>query len=226
MRILILGANGRTGSLVLTDALVRGYTVTALVRRPDSLSARTGLDIITGTPISREDLSKAFASAPKFDAVGAVICTLNNGRKSDNPWAAPTAPKTFIADCVRNTLTVMREYGVKKIVVLGSRVLGSSRAYSPWIMRKVVDWSNLKICLDDHEQVEKILKEEASGDDRFKWVDVRATGLDDREKKEIKFWGNEGKGAGTWISRSSVASFLLDAVESSEWDGQTPVISN
>lgn len=226
MRILILGANGRTGSLVLAEALTRGYTITALVRQPESLSAQTGLEIIAGTPHSQEDVSKAFALAPKSDAIGAVICALNNGRTSDNPWAATTAPKSFVADCVTNTLAVMREYGVKKMVVLGTRVMGSSRANSPWIMRKVVDWSNMKISIDDHEEVEKLLKKEASSDAEFKWVDVRATGLDDKEKKEIKFWGNEGKGAGWWISRSSVASFLLDAVEGSEWDGQTPVISN
>lgn len=226
MRIFLLGANGRTGSLVLTEALSRGHTVTALVRRPDSLSAQTGLEIIAGTPLAQADISNAFASAPNSDAVGAVICTLNNGRTSDNPWAATTAPKDFMADSVRNTLAVMRENGVKKIVVLGTRGVGSSRANSPWIVRMVVDYSNLKISFADHEQVEKILKEEASKDDKFKWVEVRATGLDDKEKKEIKFWGNEGKGVGWWISRKSVASFLLDAVEGDEWDGQTPVISN
>lgn len=84
----------------------------------------------------------------------------------------------------------------KKKVVLGTREVGSRRANPPWIVWTLVDYSNLRITFDDHEQVEKILKEEASQDDKFKWVDVRATGLDDKEKKEIKFWGNEGKGVG------------------------------
>lgn len=226
MRIFLLGASGRTGSLVLAEALSRGHTVTALVRRPDSLSAQTGLEIIAGTPLNQADISTAFASTPESDTVGAVICALNNGRTSDNPWAATTAPKNFMADSVKNTLAVMREHGVKKIVVLGTRGVGSSRANFPWIMRIVVNYSNLKISFDDHEAVERLLKEEASEDDKFKWVEVRATGLDDTEKKEIKHWGNEGKGVGWWISRKSVAGFLLDAAEGDEWDGQTPVISN
>lgn len=120
----------------------------------------------------------------------------------------------------------MRLNGVKKMVVLGTRGVGSSRANCPWLVRTVVDYSNIKITFDDHEQVENILKEEASEDDEFKWVDVRATGLNDKGKKEIKFWGKEVKGVGWWISGKSVASFLLDAVEGDEWDRQTPVIWN
>ena len=42
----------------------------------------------------------------------------------------------------------------------------------------------------------------------------------------MKQFGNEGKGVGWFVSRKSVAAFLLDAVEENRWDGQTPVISN
>ena len=131
-----------------------------------------------------------------------------------------------MADSVRNTLAVMREYGVKKIVVLGTNGVGSSRASSGWFFNWVVDHSNLKLAFDDHYELQKVLEAEGKADGEFKWVDVRATGLSNGAKKEVKEFGNEGKGVGWFVSRGSVAGFLLDAVEGSQWDGQTPVISN
>lgn len=226
MRILVLGASGRTGSLAVAAALARNHTVTALVRRPDALAPQPNLSIITGTPLNPADVSKAFADAPKSDPIRAVISALNTGRTSDNPWAKTTSPPTLMADSVRNTLAVMKEYGVKKIVVLGTTGVGSSRATSGWLFNWILDHSNLKITFDDHYEVEKLLEAEAEKDGELKWVDVRATGLSNGEKKEVKEFGNEGKGVGWFVSRKSVAEFLLDAVEGSQWDLQTPVISN
>lgn len=226
MRVLVLGANGRTGSLVLSEALSRNHTITALVRRPDALFAQPNVSIQTGTPLSRSDIKKAFTAAPPSDPIKAVISTLNTGRTSDNPWAKTTAPDDMMAHSVRNALAVMREHGVKKMIVLGTTGVGSSRDTSGWLKNFIVDHSNLKITFDDHFEVEKLLEQEAKSDPEFKWVDVRATGLDNGAKKPVKEFGNDGKGVAMFVSRKSVAGFMVDALEQGKWDGQTPVISN
>jgi hypothetical protein len=48
--LFVLGASGRTGSLVVDYALAEGHTVTALVRDPSTVLARPGLTRVTGTP--------------------------------------------------------------------------------------------------------------------------------------------------------------------------------
>ena len=66
MRVLVIGGNGRTGRLVVDEALRRGtvptlhspaiafsdgsvgHEVTALVRNPESLEARKGLTVVKG----------------------------------------------------------------------------------------------------------------------------------------------------------------------------------
>jgi len=228
VRVLLLGANGRTGSQVLSEALSRNHTVTALVRKPDTLSAQPNVSIISGTPLSQADIETAFAAAPKSDPIKAVISTLNNGRTSDNPWAQTTAPNDLMANSVRNALAVMREHDVKKMVVLGTKGVGSSRANAGWLFNMVVDHSNLKITFDDHEEVQKVLEQEAKIDPLFKWVDVRAVGLNNGDKRTVKEFGNEGKGTGMFnmISRQSIAGFMVDALEQDQWDGQTPVVTN
>lgn len=225
MRILILGGSGRTGSLAIAEALARNHSVTALIRRPDALTPQPSLSIVAGTPFNPADVSKAFDNAPRSDPIRAVISTLNTGRTGDNPWAKTTSPPDLMVASVRNTLGAMKEHGVKKIVVLGTNGVGSSRANGGWFFNWIVDHSNLKITFDDHYEVEKLLVAEAAKDPELKWVDVRATGLSNGKKKNVKEFGNEGKGVGWFISRESVAGFMLDAVEGSQWDGQTPVIS-
>ena len=227
MRILLLGANGRTGTAIISEALQRGHTISALVRRPETLATHANnLSITTGSPLSAGDIAKTFASAPKSDPIKAVVSTLNNGRISDNPWAKPTAPANLMADSVRNCLTVMKEYGVKKVVVLGTVGVGNSTATRPWWFNWIISHSNLKIAFDDHYAVQQVLEAESAKDPALMWVDVRAVGLGNGEKKDVKEFGNDGQGAGWIISRKSVADFMLDAVENSRWDGQTPVISN
>ena len=227
MRILILGANGRTGTAVISEALQRGHTISALVRKPETLATHANnVSITTGSPLSTDDIAKTFASVPQSDPIKAIVSTLNNGRTSDNPWAKPTAPTNLMADSVRNCLTVMKDYGVKKIVVLGTVGVGSSTPTRPWWFNWILNHSNLKIAFDDHYAVQQALEAESGKDAALKWVDVRAVGLGNGEKKDVKEFGNDGQGTGWMISRKSVAAFMLDAVENSRWDGQTPVISN
>ncbi|KAL9057794.1 MAG: hypothetical protein Q9162_002135 [Coniocarpon cinnabarinum] len=66
MHFLILGGNGRTGSLVVELALSRGHAVTALVRNPDNfpLSQQEGLTLVQGSPMTPEDMDKAFKARP------------------------------------------------------------------------------------------------------------------------------------------------------------------
>ncbi|KAL9130920.1 MAG: hypothetical protein Q9217_001023 [Psora testacea] len=226
MRILLLGASGRTGAHVLTEAFTRSHTVTALVRRPEALTPHKSLIIRAGTPLNKSDIESAFVSAPPSDPVRAVISTLNNGRTSDSPFAKTTAPPDFLAQTVKNVLEAMERHDCKKIIVLGTNGVGSSRAHCSWIFNFIVDHSNLKITFDDHFEVQKLLEEEGKRDKSFKWVDVRATGLNNSRKRPVKEFGEDGKGAGWFIGRESVAAFMLEALDRNDWDGRTPVISN
>lgn len=127
MRILILGGNGRTGELVISEAIHRGHTVTALVRKPKSLTKRSGLVVITGTPLSKLDMEAAFSSDP-CGPPQAIIVTLNASRASDSPFAKPVAPPFMMRDAVRNASRVMKNYGVRRIVIMSAFGAGNSFA--------------------------------------------------------------------------------------------------
>ena len=78
MKILVLGATGRTGKFIIEEALKKGHYVTAIARDPIKLE-KYQIDIIQGTPYDYETLEKALTGCD------AVINTLNVSRRSDNP---------------------------------------------------------------------------------------------------------------------------------------------
>lgn len=133
MQILLLGATGRTGHLVLSDALRRGHTITALVRDPSALDPflsalpadqRARLHLATGSALHPPDVAAALATIPVTSTTATtstttgddsrlvVISTLNARRTSDNPFAAPhptDSPPRMMADSVANILSALRE---------------------------------------------------------------------------------------------------------------------
>src|SRR3954454_7208877 len=66
MRLVVLGATGRTGRLLIEQALERGSEVVAYVRRPEAVPERPGLLVVGGQltdqPAFRSALSGADAA--------------------------------------------------------------------------------------------------------------------------------------------------------------------
>lgn len=141
MPILILGATGRTGSLILLEALRRGHKVTALVRTPSGLdmftadlpdAQRANLTVVRGTPLSAADTNSAVSttlatttttSSSSSTATGGgdassslvVISALSPRRTSENPWAAPhptDSPPRMMADSIANVIAALRAVAV------------------------------------------------------------------------------------------------------------------
>lgn len=86
MHLLVLGGSGRTGQLIVEEALSKGHSVTVLVRSLSSVAARPGLTPVQGTPMKREDITRAFEALPTRPE--AVLVALSMRRVSDSPFAA------------------------------------------------------------------------------------------------------------------------------------------
>lgn len=136
----------------------------------------------------------------------------------------------MMADAHRNVVEVMKVFGVRKIVTMQAFGTGSSNGSVFWPMRMVLNHSNMAASFVDHNAVDREMGDEVRKR-AVEWVSVRPVMLSDGESKLVKVWGNDGKknGGPGWmpsVSRGSVAGFVVDAAEGSEWEGMTPVISN
>lgn len=220
MHFLLLGASGRTGRLVLDEALTRGHQVTALVRSPTALPLRENLTIVQGTPLSLPDITSAFSPT-----ISAVVVALNARRVSDSPFAAPSpdTPPRMMADAVANAIQAMKQHHVRKIVIMSSVGTGNSFANLNLLMRLVFTKTNMSLGREDHNLVDELTR--AAGVD---FVLVRPVMLAEGDAAEIKVFPDDGRGAGFMpkITRASVARFMVQALEGDAFVGRSPVITN
>ena len=223
MRLLILGANGRTGQLATSEALKHECAVTALVRRPSSMNAQEGLTIVEGSPVNESDVQKAFSATPQ-DPIQAVLITLNASRESDSPFSKPVSPPNLIRDSVRNTTAVMRKHNTKKIIIMSANGVGNSFQELPWAIKWLFRYSNMSYQMDDHNVVDR----EIRGFEDLDWALVRPAVLKGGDGAPVKEFGEQGKGVGLFhgITRASVAAFMIDLVEQGNWSKSAVVIAN
>ena len=113
MKILLLGATGRTGRHIIAEALRRGHEISAIVRDPEKLKD-FNIEITQGTPYDYDTVEKAITGC------NAVINTLNVSRKTDNPWSSLTAPKDLISESASNAIKAMGKSGIKRFIALGT----------------------------------------------------------------------------------------------------------
>jgi putative NADH-flavin reductase len=217
MKILILGATGRTGKLILEETLNQGYEVNCLVREPKKITENhNNLKILKGSPERISDLEKAI-----MDCDG-IISALNISRKSDFPWSKLRTPPMFLSDVMKNIISLTEKNGLKRIIVCSAWGVAETEKEIPvWFKWFIKNSNNIGVAYKDHERQENELKKS-----KLDWTIVRPTGLTNfkNQKKVIESYSNEPKPKLT-ISRKNVAKFMVNALKRNELIGQTPVIS-
>jgi len=109
MNLVVLGATGRTGSLVVEQALAAGHTVTALVRSPQKVTAANpSLRVIAGEATDTSAVARALEGAD------AIISTLGGGG-------------SVVADSTAAIVAAARQTGVRRVVVLSSWLVERAR---------------------------------------------------------------------------------------------------
>ncbi|MFU7551718.1 NAD(P)-dependent oxidoreductase [Pseudomonas paraeruginosa] len=106
MKIALIGATGHVGHYFLNEALLRGHTVSALVRDPGKLAARDGLNVVQADVSDPAQVASAVASHE------VVISAFNGGCGSADLRARHAAGSQAILDGVKRS-------GVPRLLVLG-----------------------------------------------------------------------------------------------------------
>ena len=111
MKLFLLGATGRTGKLVMEQALSRGHAVTA-VMRPSSATRSTPAS--AGLHVAVADPRNADMLAPALAGHDAVISCLGQRSRQD---------ATLLRDSAAAMLTAMSRAGVRRYLVVSQGLL-------------------------------------------------------------------------------------------------------
>ncbi|KAJ8133239.1 hypothetical protein O1611_g385 [Lasiodiplodia mahajangana] len=223
MHLLVLGGSGRTGKLIVEQAIRKDHSVVALVRSPSSLAAHPSLMPIQGTPMQREDIARAFSASPTPPE--AVLVALSLRRVSDSPFAAisPDAPDKFMENSVANAISVMKDFGTKRIIILSQWGAGNSFSSANFLFRAMFKYTNMRYGLAAHNAVDEQTRQAG-----VEFVLARACVLADGHPAPVRLYPSDGEGIGFLpkITRTSVAKFMIEACEKNDFIGKSPVISN
>ena len=215
MKILLLGATGRTGKFVIEEAIRQNHRIVAIARDPDKLK-NYEIEIVKGTPYDYETVEKAMTNCD------AVINTLNVSRKSDNPWAPLAAPKDMISKSASNAIKAMEGKGIKRFVALSTIGAGRSWKTSPAVLKFVVSISNLKHAFHDHGKQEELLEKSS-----LDYTICRAPMLSADSNSSGAIATREGEPPKSpKLSRNSAAEFFINIIENKEFLRQTISLSN
>ena len=120
MKIVVIGATGAVGKLVVQVATQRGHEVTALVRKaPPAGEFPSGVNVVTGNLSEQTVVDSAVAGQ---DVV--VSCV---GLRIDSlaPWNSPHDVDSFLALNERVTKAIQTK-GVKRAIVVSSTGVGDN----------------------------------------------------------------------------------------------------
>jgi putative NADH-flavin reductase len=194
MKVVIFGANGKTGTLLTEQALAKGHLVTAYIRRAGTLvQQHPNLKTVIGNLNDTAKLKEAIAGSD------ACISALGGG--------SITKHANEIKAGIDNIVSVMEQENVKRFIYLSSMGAGESRKIMRPLIRFFIADLMLRIPLADHTANEQRIAKS-----RLQWTLVRPGGLNDGPKTGRLKHGktNEVLKGNPQISRSNVASFMLE----------------
>ncbi len=205
MKILVLGATGGTGRLIVRDAMAKGHSVVALVRS----MAGAGLPDVG---IIEGDARNEAAIARAMDGCDAVVSALGTGigrRKVD-----------LLTVATRAMITAMTRNGVRRLVCVSALGVGDSRGHGGFVFDRLFLPLLLSEAYKDKERQEAAIR--ASPLD---WVLVRPAMLtDDPARGNARAITDLARVKGGKIARADVAQFVVDQLTTDTYLRRTPVL--
>jgi uncharacterized protein YbjT (DUF2867 family) len=209
MKVLVIGAAGKTGRLVIDRALVAGYSVKALVHDTEALVEHPFAE---GVQIVQGDVHDPKTVHAAVTACDAVIDTLG-GKK-------PFLKTDLESSAARVVLAAMKDAGVKRLIVISVLGAGDSGKQASFWYEHLLLPTFLHGALPDKNAMEAEVK--ASG---VEWVLVRPPVLtDDAATGAVKVFGEQE--IAHKITRGDLAQFLVDQLATDAYLGQAVVIAN
>ena len=199
--ILVLGASGSTGQLVVEQALDRGHYVTALVRPDKTFVARDGLEVIHGQVLDRTALEEAVVGN---DAV--VSCLGISRKNAGNPWTEFLSPPDFLEQAAKNIVAAMTTKNVSRLVAIGVGGAGDGNARVDAAARLLFRISKLGQTIVDAERMEAVL-----ADSDLDWYVARPMRLVDGPVTGRMKVFDRGRISDKTV-RADLAAWLLDVL--------------
>ena len=209
MKIIVFGATGGTGKLIVTQALAKGHSVTAFVRTPEGLPQDPHLRVIQGDV---------------FD-FGAVVDAVRGHRAVLSALGARTRKREdILARAIPHILEGMRQEYVNRLIVLGAA--GAHKDYGKYqnALTTLALWTAKKTALK-HPFIDQAAQERLIAASDVDYTIVRAPRLMDGPfTGKYRVLPDALPPGALRINRADVADFMLQQLTDPRFHRQGPYI--
>jgi uncharacterized protein YbjT (DUF2867 family) len=208
MRVLVLGATGGAGRLIVAEAAAKGHAVVALVRSKGNAAGLAGAELVEGDARDEAALARAIAGC---DAVISSLGTAIN----------PFREVTLLSAATRALIAVMERQNIRRLVCITGMGAGDSRGHGGFFY----DWLFQPLLLRGVYK-DKDRQEEAIRASALDWVIVRPTVLNDEPARgRIRALTDLTGVHGGKIARADVANFVVQQLTVDTWLRKAPLIT-
>ncbi|KAI0090017.1 NAD-P-binding protein [Irpex rosettiformis] len=219
MRILVLGGTGPSGQLLIEEGLSLNHSIVVLARSPQKLPEvirnHAYVTVIEGELTNENVIDKA------MEGVDAVISALGPAVKK-GPFHPSDTP---LAKAYSLVIKVMKKHGVKRLIALGTASIKDEHdKFSAVFMTLVTG-----VAVFAHNAYKDVVAigETIRGEGGdLSWTIVRVPILTEDSKRDVVA-GYIGDGVvKPHLTRAAFAAFVLQQLDSKEWQQKAPLISS
>jgi putative NADH-flavin reductase len=145
MKITVIGANGRSGKLIVEEALAKGWKVVAYLRNKEKLPIQNNnLHFVEGDAYNQEKISEAIAGSD------AVVSALGQSDISGEV--------NLMSDGMKRIIPAMEQNQVKRIIAIGG--MGALQANENILIKDLPDFPAIyKNVSEGHFKVYELLRQ-------------------------------------------------------------------
>ena len=210
MKIAVVGASGRTGSLVVEQALARGHDAIALARRPETVTAQDPRLVARAC-----DVLDPASVARGLEGCDAVVSALGIG--------ASRAATTVYSEGVATIVSAMASHSIRRIAVVSAAPVGP-REEQAFFERRVlmpILEQFFGATYDDMRRMEEVLQRSEND-----WISVRPPRLLDNPATGSYRIGIAPQPQSRSITYGDLATALLDSLDRPEFYAKAAFVAN
>lgn len=211
--VVVFGANGRTGHLIVQEALRLGHDVTAAVRKPDRFPP-----VLTGDLPATANLS--VVQADVCDPASVEAAVKGHDVVISAIGAEGRHPHNLYSDAARAFVAAMEATGTDRLIAITSSGVHHRDPNFPWWYRNLVS-PLVKELYDDMRLMETIVAQ--SGVD---WTFVRPARLQDQPPTGTYRVLDGANPKGGWkLTRTDLAQFIARELNDRQWSRAAPTLA-
>lgn len=211
--IIVFGANGRTGHLVVREALHLGHDVTAAVREPAGWQPPTPEDSpgMGKSNVVRADVRDAAGVRSAVEGHDVVVSAIGPpGRHA----------RGLYSDAARTLVSAMEAAGVPRLIAVTSGGVHHRDPNFPWWYRNLVT-PLVRELYDDMRLMETIVRRSA-----VDWTFVRPARLQDEPPTgKYRVLDASNPKGGRKVTRTDLARFIARELDEHRWSRAAPTLA-